>query len=249
MPGGDLPADDRSFQDRPQLALRVDYDDADDLLADYTENLASGGACVAGTRVLPEGTQVKLILSFPGLIEPISVEGVVRWARQEDQPMIGIEFVEGTAREELAEVIGRIRHRDPKLMKRMLRVLVVEDNPHVAELLRHALGDTRTLGAHLAIDCRMASDGREALQLLRELHFDALIVDVYLPIIDGASLITAVRKELGHTNLPIIAVSAGGDSAHRAAMAAGANIFIDKPMRLRNVIETMRTIMKLDELR
>lgn len=250
MPEGErTPPDDRRADERVAVALRVDYDDADDLLADYTENLSNGGACVAGNRLLPEGTQVRLALSFPGLIEPIRIDGVVRWSRSGDEPMIGIEFGEGAPRDELAAVIARVRQRDPKVVKRLLRVLVVEDNTHVAELLRHALGDQRSLGPNLAIDCRMASDGLAALNLLREQKFDALIVDVYLPIIDGASLITAVRKELGQHALPIIAVSAGGDPAHRAAMAAGADIFIDKPMRLRIVIETMRTIMKLDASR
>src|SRR5204862_50160 len=54
-----------------------------------------------------------------------------------------------------------------------------------------------------------------------------------------------VRNELGMKHVPVIAGSAGGDSARAAAMAAGADIFIEKPMRLRQVIETMRSLMKL----
>ena len=235
----------RRVDERYAVALRVDYEDADDLVADYTENLSSGGACVVSNRQLPPGTQVKLALSFPGLIEPIRLEAVVRWSRGAPEPMLGIEFASSDARDQLASVIARVRDRDPALMKRTLRVLVVEDNHHVAELLQHALGDQRSLGPNLAVDCKLASDGREALALLREHHFDAVICDVYLPVLDGASLISAVRRELD-AKLPIIAVSAGGEAAHRMAMAAGADIFIDKPMRLRHVIETMRAIMKLD---
>jgi CheY-like chemotaxis protein len=197
---------------------------------------------------LPENTSVKLALSFPGLVEPIRVNGVVRWARGGDEPMLGIEFVDATEREQLAGLIARVRDRDPRLVKRALRVLVVEDNPHVAALLGHAFGDPRSLGPNIAVECRHAGDGRAALHMLREHKFDAVIVDVYLPVLDGPTLITAVRKEL-RTHLPIIAVSAGGDAAHRAAMDAGADIFIDKPMRMRGVIETMRSIMKLDEAR
>ena len=83
--------------------------------------------------------------------------------------------------------------------------------------------------------------------MLREQHFDVLIVDIYLPVLDGAGVITAVRQKLGLTKLPIIAVSGGGDSAQHAAMAAGANLFIDKPMRLKSLLERMREIMNLDE--
>jgi CheY-like chemotaxis protein len=54
-----------------------------------------------------------------------------------------------------------------------------------------------------------------------------------------------VRTTLGLKTLPIIAVSAGGPGAREAALGAGADIFLDKPMRLRQIVETMRQLMKL----
>jgi uncharacterized protein (TIGR02266 family) len=232
--------EDRRGDERFAVALRVDYEDADDLVADYTENLSSGGACVASSREVELGTEVRLALSFPGLVSPIRVDGVVRWCRDS---MLGIEFVEGV-RAKLDALIARIRDRDPELVKRTLRVLVVEDNPHIAQLLRHGLGDDRK--TDVAFDCRLASDGRAALEMLREQHFDVMIVDIYLPVLDGTGVITTVRQKLGMPNLPIIAVSGGGDAARHAAMAAGANLFIDKPMRLKSLLERMREIMNLE---
>ncbi|HEY5950085.1 MAG TPA: response regulator [Kofleriaceae bacterium] len=231
---------DRRGDERYAVALRVDYEDADDLIADYTENLSGGGACVASSREVEVGAEVKLALSFPGLVSPIRVDGIVRWCRDD---MLGIEFVEGM-RAKLDALVARIQSRDPDLIKRTMRVLVVEDNPHIAQLLRHGLGDDRK--TDIAFDCRLASDGRAALELLREQHFDVVIVDIYLPILDGIGVISAVRTKLDKPNLPIIAVSGGGDSARRDAMAAGANLFIDKPMRLKSLLERMREIMKLD---
>jgi CheY-like chemotaxis protein len=233
--------DDRREDERYAIALRVDYDDADDLIGDYTENLSTGGACIASTRDVDIGTEVRLALSFPGLVSPIRVEGIVRWCRDD---MLGIEFVEGV-RTKLDGLIGRIRDRDPGVVKRTLRVLVVEDNPHVAQLLRHGFGDDRNQ-PDVAFDCRFASDGHAALALLGEQRFDVLIVDIYLPVLDGAGVITAVRQKLGMTTLPIIAVSAGGDAARHAAMAAGATLFIEKPMRLKHVLERVREILQLD---
>jgi uncharacterized protein (TIGR02266 family) len=232
---------DRREDERFAVALRVDYDDADDLIGDYTENLSTGGACIASTRDVAVGTEVRLALSFPGLVSPIRVEGIVRWCRDD---MLGIEFVEGV-RDKLEGLIGRIRERDPDVVKPTLRVLVVEDNPHVAQLLRHGLGDEHNK-SDIVFDCRFAADGRAALDMLGTQRFDVLIVDIYLPVLDGAGVITAVRQQLGLKDLPILAVSAGGDAARRAAMAAGATLFIDKPMRLKNVLERMREIMKLD---
>jgi CheY-like chemotaxis protein len=130
-------------------------------------------------------------------------------------------------------------------MARLLRVLVVEDNRHVAELIQQGLaGSTRRdFGGGVSFVFRNAEDGRTALELLRDEAFDVLIIDVYLPVVDGPTVITVARRELGLVDLPIIAVSAGGEPARDAALEAGANIFLDKPMRLRRIIETMQRLL------
>jgi uncharacterized protein (TIGR02266 family) len=233
--------------DREPVTLFVEYEGADDLLGDYTENLSLGGTFVATNRELPVGTRVQLVLGFPGLLEPVAIEGIVRWTRGEDEGAgAGIEFAPGPARDQLAAVVERIRTRDPKIVTRLFRVLVVEDNRHVATLINDGLrGATRReFGGGVQFVVRNAEDGRQAIETLRKDQFDALIVDVYLPVIDGAQVIRTARTELGLTQLPIIAVSAGGDTARRSALEAGANIFLDKPMRLRQVIDTIQKLIQ-----
>jgi uncharacterized protein (TIGR02266 family) len=233
---------------REPVTLFVEYEGADDLVGDFTDNLSSGGTFVTTNRSLPIGTQVQLVLSFPGLLEPIAIEGTVRWTRGENvdgDPGAGIEFTAGPGRDALAAVIERVRSRDPRTMARLLRVLVVEDNHHVSELIQQGLiGATRRdFGGVVSFAFRNAEDGRTAIEMLRQEAFDAVIIDVYLPIIDGPQVIMVARKELGLVELPIIAVSGGGQPARDAALEAGANIFLDKPMRLRRVIETMQRLI------
>jgi uncharacterized protein (TIGR02266 family) len=233
---------------REPVALVVEYEGAEDLVGDFTENLSSGGTFVTTNRSLPVGTQVQLVLSFPGLIEPIAIQGTVRWTRGGNaagDPGAGIEFAPGPSRDALAALVERIRRGDPGTMARLWRVLVVEDNHHVAELIQQGLaGSTkRDFGGNVSFVFRNAQDGHAALEILRQEAFDALIIDVYLPIVDGPKVIMTVRSELGLVDLPIIAVSAGGDQARDAALAAGANIFIEKPMRLRRMIETMQRLL------
>lgn len=248
-------ADDKRSSDREPVTLFVEYEGADDLVGDYTENLSSGGTFVATNRELPIGTQIQLVLSFPGLLEPVAIQGTVRWTRGNaphqgviqpgEEAGAGIEFAPGPARDMLAQVVNRIRTRDPKTVSRLFRVLVVEDNKHVAALIHDGLkgSSRREFGGGVTFAVRNAEDGRQAVEMLRREAFDALIVDVYLPVIDGARVIQTARTELGLADLPIIAVSAGGDSARKSALDAGANIFLDKPMRLRQVIDTIQKLL------
>jgi uncharacterized protein (TIGR02266 family) len=239
--------DDKRRDDREPVTLFVEYDGADDLIGDFTENLSSGGTFVATNRELPIGTKIQLVLGFPGLLEPIAIEGEVRWLRPgsgDSEAGAGIEFSAGPARDALAAVIERIRNRDPKVVSRLFRVLVVEDNRHVAQLITEGLrGSSRRDFGGVSFAFRSAEDGRVAVEILRREKFDALIIDVYLPVLDGPKVIQTARSELGLVDLPIIAVSAGGDAARRSALEAGANIFLDKPMRLRQVIDTMQRLL------
>ncbi len=240
--------DEKRRDTREPVTLFVEYEGADDLVGDFTENLSSGGTFVATNRELPIGTRVHLVLSFPGLLEPIAIEGTVRWTRadgEEGDGGAGLEFAEGPSRDQLAAVVERIRARDPRTVSRAFRVLVVEDNRHVATLLQEGLrgSSRRDFNGSVSFVFRNAEDGRAAVEILRRERFDALIIDVYLPILDGPKVIFQARTELGLDTLPIIAVSGGGEAARRLALEAGANIFLDKPMRLRQVIETMRRLL------
>jgi uncharacterized protein (TIGR02266 family) len=242
--------EDKRKSDREPVTLFVEYEGADDLLGDYTDNLSSGGTFVATNRELPIGTQITLLLGFPGLIEPISIQGTVRWTRgpgtgDTEEGGAGIEFTPGPARDQLAAMIEKIKSGDPRTVSRIVKVLVVEDNRHVAQLINDGLKGAakRDFGGGVSFAITNAEDGRQAIEALRADKFDALIIDVYLPVMDGAKVISTARSELGLTNLPIIAVSAGGDAARKSALTAGANIFLDKPMRLRQVIDTIQKLI------
>jgi uncharacterized protein (TIGR02266 family) len=241
--------DDRRLSKREPIVLIVDYDGADDLVGDCTENVAAGGTFIRTERELEPGTAVQLVLSFPGLVRPIQLDGVVRWARAPSraggEPGIRIDFAElsGAPRAELEAAIAAIARRDPDVVGQLVRVLVVEDNPHMGRLIREGLASCADeFGDRVVFDFRETADGREALDLCRAQRFDAAIIDVYLPILDGTTIIRELRADPRARDLPILAVSAGGEHAEKAAMAAGADLFLGKPMRLRQVVDSMRVL-------
>ena len=239
--------EDQRKHQRVPVRLIVEYEDADDFIGDYTENLSSGGTFIHTARLLERETVVQLVLSFPGLLQRISLAGVVRWSRGGKQPGVGIEFLPGPDRDKLDALVQLIANRDPRAVARVIKVLVAEDNPHVAELICNGLGASakRTFGDALLFYFATAENGASALELLRTAPFDVAIIDLYLPVLDGVKLIDHVRANLGLTDLPIIATSTGGDSARNTALAAGANLFLSKPMRLREVLDSMRQLVAL----
>jgi DNA-binding response OmpR family regulator len=56
-------------------------------------------------------------------------------------------------------------------------------------------------------------------------------------------VIDQARGELGLTTLPIIAISVDGETARDSALSAGANMYLPKPMRLREVLDSMRQLV------
>lgn len=119
-----------------------------------------------------------------------------------------------------------------------MRVLLVEDNPHVAELITDGLDGAarRDLNGKVAFIFDVVGDGQMALDRLGEIDPDLVILDVYMPVMDGAAFLRHLRGRPKQADTPVIALSAGGPAAREAAMGAGADVFLDKPLRLNEVL-------------
>jgi len=222
--------------------LIVDYDNAAEFLEDFDANLTTSSAFVSTTRQVAVATIIEVGFAFPGLMQPIALDAVVTQTQADG---LAIAFLEGGAAK-LKGFADRVRAKDPKLLAPVVNVLIVEDNKHVCDLVRQGLaGSARREMRDVTFTFATAENGAIALELLKTRSFDAAIVDVYLPVLDGASLIQQARTSLGLTKLPIITMSAGGDGARTAALKAGASVFLDKPVRLREVVATMRQLLSV----
>ena len=92
----------------------------------------------------------------------------------------------------------------------MPRILTVDDSATVRRLIRIHLK-----GMDLAIV--EAENGAEGLKAMAKTQFDLMIVDLMMPVMDGAQLIAQVRADDTLRHIPIVAVSGGGPSARSAA--------------------------------
>lgn len=95
-----------------------------------------------------------------------------------------------------------------------LRALVVDDNAHMAHILRTMLNG---FGIRDVVEAR---NGVDALELLRTKSFDFIVLDYCMPILDGLEFTNLVRKgtDHGHHMVPIIMVT--GFTEHRRIIAA-----------------------------
>ncbi|HTQ04224.1 MAG TPA: hybrid sensor histidine kinase/response regulator [Polyangiaceae bacterium] len=113
--------------------------------------------------------------------------------------------------------------------RQAVRVLVVDDNTDVAELLSEALEDA---GFRTAV----AFDARAALELWRRFGPHAAVLDVGLPEVDGYELARALRSEHGAQPTLIAATGYGGQQDRTRAAAAGFDCHFVKPVSVRDLV-------------
>ena len=125
------------------------------------------------------------------------------------------------------------RDSGPRLAGRHL--LVVDDHPWNREVVERAL-------AREGARATLAVDGAQALEALRQAPdaFDAVLMDIQMPVMDGLAATQAIRHQLGLTELPVIAFSAGVLAEQRqAALDAGVNDFVPKPVNLEDLVAVL----------
>ena len=117
-----------------------------------------------------------------------------------------------------------------------MRVLVVEDEVKMAGLLKRALEEEG-----YAVD--VASDGREALWLGTENPYDAIVLDVMLPELDGFAVCRGLR-EAGRWSPVLMLTARDGVSDRVAGLDAGADDYLTKPFSLAELLARIRALVR-----
>ena len=119
------------------------------------------------------------------------------------------------------------------------RVMLVEDEEAFVEALQVGL-------AREGFEVVVARDGAEALSKFDELDPDIMLLDVMLPKVSGTDVCREVRKK---SQVPIIIVSAKGSEVDAVVgLEVGADDYIVKPYRLRELVARMRAVMRRSTL-
>lgn len=120
----------------------------------------------------------------------------------------------------------------------MSRILVMDDD----DVFRSAL---RVVLEEAAYEVTEARDGAAGLRLYRETGADLVLVDIFMPEVDGLDVIRALRTELPRPK--IVAMSGGGQAGHKdilqIAAALGAEQTLAKPFAPRALLSALRDLL------
>ena len=240
----------RRLHPRSEFLLKVHYERPKDVLPDYITDLAMGGAFICTPLEFKTNDNVRFSISFPGLIDPIDLDAVVRWHRPADPETnagIGVEFVYSSDDQKglVRDLLDRLNVPVPtQRADHPFRLFLVEDNDFAQRLFRHAVKRFhKEAQAEDLIDVVSAHTGDQALELLKqEPRFDLAIIDHFLPVLTGASLIRELRTMGPHRETPVLVISIGGEGVREEILSAGADLYLDKPVILKQLINTLRIL-------
>ncbi|MDX2011685.1 MAG: response regulator [Myxococcaceae bacterium] len=127
------------------------------------------------------------------------------------------------------------------------RVLIVEDNPHIIEMYSYVLKKlaANELKGATPLEVHFAADGHAAMTLLTESAFQLVMTDLYMPVMDGFQLIEKIRSEPRLKDLPVVAISAGGQDAKDRALKLGVTSYLKKPVRFADVMDTVKQLLRI----
>src|SRR5882672_8682781 len=121
------------------------------------------------------------------------------------------------------------------------RVLVVEDDPDLVELLRFNLGSA-------GFSISTASNGAEALKMARSNSPDLILLDLMLPELDGFAVCEILRRDPATGSVPIIMLTAlSSQLARFNGLESGATDYMIKPFSPKILLERVQQLLSASE--
>jgi diguanylate cyclase (GGDEF)-like protein len=117
-------------------------------------------------------------------------------------------------------------------------ILVVDDEEHIQEILRYQL-------EHAGYRVTVATDGREAMEIIRHDPPDLVLLDVMMPLLDGSEVCRRLRSDFWTCHIPVIMITARGELEDRVGgLEDGANDYITKPFAIAEVLARVRNALE-----
>lgn len=125
------------------------------------------------------------------------------------------------------------------------RILVVEDNPLIRDSFARAIERLSAQAGDGELELLTAEDGGTAWEMLQLHEVDLVVTDLYIPVLSGIELIERMRSSPRTQAVPILAMSASIEDARVRSLGAGADRFLQKPLRLVDVVDAIGELLHL----
>ena len=124
--------------------------------------------------------------------------------------------------------------------KAMKKVLVIDDNPTIVELIKYAV---KLQGVYQVI---VAYDGEQGLERILAEHPDCVIIDVKMPKMDGYQLVRCLRGDTVTADIPLIILSAmTREEDQLTGLLSGADEYLTKPFKPAALNEAIERVLTL----
>ncbi len=124
-------------------------------------------------------------------------------------------------------------------MKENPKILIVEDETDIVEILKMAL-----IQAGYEVDC--AYDGEEALNKVKTFKPDLILLDLMIPKIDGGSVNLKLKENPQTAHIPVIVVTGKGNLKEILHLEEGVTIagYYEKPIKVKFLVEKINSFFK-----
>lgn len=121
------------------------------------------------------------------------------------------------------------------------RILIIEDDPHIARLIRYNLEKA-------GFGCLQAADGQQAFEELGRQKIHLIVLDIMLPGMDGFELCKEIKKKPAWAAIPVLMLTARAEEIDRVlGLELGADDYMVKPFSPRELILRIKAILRRGE--
>ncbi len=120
----------------------------------------------------------------------------------------------------------------------MIKILVVDDEPHITELLQFNL----ELNDY---NVEIAHDGKEAIEKAKSTQYDLIILDVMIPHVDGFGVLKILKKDNKYKDVPILMLTAKSTESDKVlGLETGADDYMTKPFGIKELIARVSVLLR-----
>ena len=219
-----------------RMVLRAELVHESRCIVAHTTAVSASSAVVRTDERIALGASVQLRLSFGRLFEPLQLDACVASRDAGSGHGYYAGFTLDFASQERLSALLRRDGDSPALAA--FHILLVEDSPIMCDIVTQS---ATTFSQSFQIETTSAHGAESALEILGRERFDLAVVDLFLPgALNGADLVREMRAR--GLDMPVISFSVGGTKARQTFLEAGADLFLDKPIALRDVFATLERL-------